>query len=65
MSLSDLDRETEFELLLVDAAGRIVTQKQVLIGSEGYTLFVSDLARGIYTLTLSNAEQHFVKRLVK
>jgi hypothetical protein len=65
VSLSDLDRETEFELVLVDAAGRIVTQKQVLIGSEGYTLFVSDLARGIYTLTLSNAEQHFVKRLVK
>jgi hypothetical protein len=65
VSLSDLDRETEFELALIDAAGRIVMQKQVLIGNEGYTLFVSDLARGIYTLTLSNAEQHFVKRLVK
>jgi uncharacterized protein (TIGR02145 family) len=65
VSISDLDRETEFELVLIDAAGRIVMQKQVLIGNEGYTLFVSDLARGIYSLTLSNAEQHFVKRLVK
>jgi hypothetical protein len=65
ISLSDLDRETEFDLLLVDAAGRIVMKQPIVMNNEGYTLFVNDLARGIYTLTLSNGEQLFVKRLVK
>jgi hypothetical protein len=65
ISLSELDRETEFELVLVDAAGRIVMKQPIVMNNEGYTLFVNDLARGIYTLTLSNSEQLFVKRLVK
>jgi hypothetical protein len=52
-------------LRLTDAAGRIVVLKTIQENQNDFNVDVSQLTQGIYTLSLSTSEQHFVKRLVK
>ena len=60
-------QDAQFNLLLMDATGRKVFEKQIAaeVIREGYQLHIPELASGTYVLMLNNANYSGVKRLVK
>jgi hypothetical protein len=59
--------DVQFNLLLMDATGRNVFEKQISAEMirEGYQLHIPELASGTYVLMLNNVDYSGVKRLVK
>jgi hypothetical protein len=60
-------QDSHFNLLLMDATGRKVFEKQIStdVIREGYLLQIPDLASGTYLLMLNNSNYNGLMRLVK
>ena len=55
----------EWSLTLTDVQGRVVAKDVIQSNSEEYQLSLADLAAGFYFVTVENAENTFIQKLVK
>jgi hypothetical protein len=60
-----LTEESTFRLEVIDAAGRVVKHETLRSAGAEHILQVSDLARGVYHVVISNNDYYFTERLLK
>jgi hypothetical protein len=60
-----LTEESTFRLEVIDAAGRVVKHETLRSAGVEHILQVSDLARGVYHVVISNNDYYFTERLLK
>jgi len=67
VNFDGLEIETDFNFQIMDAAGRLIRNENILVSPENptYLFTATELARGIYQIVISNKNDNQVIRLVK
>jgi hypothetical protein len=67
LSISGLTESSELSLQVLDAAGRLIMQKEFVLDAEfsDYQLNVTDLSKGVYQVIVFNDSIRLVQRITK